>query len=176
MTARKDFVAAVRRRAIELLLVDDGLDLHAAERQAVKELREIAKLQSSLAAIEHLQSPSKRKQLGGARARLGVALSNMAARMATAASITPRALSLASTAEAPPVGGGERTTPDERNPLAPAAAHELEPPSDVLLIYAGGNAGGARLIPEAEYPPALQSVALRNWRASIEANRRRGSS
>jgi hypothetical protein len=53
-----------------------------------------------------------------------------------------------------------------------------EPPADVLLIYAGGNATGVQLIPDSEYPPGLQSLPLANWKASIAANdaRRGGSS
>jgi hypothetical protein len=157
---RQEFVARVRRRALELLIADDALDLHAAERRAVKELKEIARHQSrSLDKLEQLATPANK---GGARARLSSALAAISSRMATAAAIVPRALTPAPTVE-------------EAHSAAPrsiAQPSEDPPRADVVLIFAG-HAGGAQFIPDREYPPVLQSVATQNWRASIAENARR---
>jgi hypothetical protein len=95
----------------------------------------------------------------GARARLGAMLSAISSRMSAAAAVIPRALT-----PAPTVGEAQSSAP--RSIQQPSE----EPPSDVLLIYAGDNAGGAQFIPDAEYPPGLRSLPLANWKASIAAN------
>jgi hypothetical protein len=156
---RKELAAAARRRAIELLIADPKLSLHDAEVAAVRELKAIAKLQSrEVDKLGQLATPSKAKPGGGARARLASVLEAISSRMSAARAVLPRGLS--------------STAPAREAPrVAPRTAPLDEEPGDVCLVYAGGPTGATRIDHEFPIHPAVAA-----WHASIERNRRGGSS
>jgi hypothetical protein len=160
---RQDLVQAVRRRTIEIMLTND-VDFPTAERRAAAEIKAIAKARTSdpIAQLSRSLSPP-----GGARARLGAALSAIAARASAAATIIPRALSATT--------GVVRTA----GAAIPGASVSTQPPvpaepssSGVLGVFAGNSPTGATRI-DHEFPV---HPAVANWHTSLERNRRGGSS
>jgi hypothetical protein len=161
MTRQDEFIRAARRRALELMLEDDTLDLLTAEQLAVKELKTVKG-----GVTKQTRSPPSKRKPSGARARLGAMLSNIASRMSAAAAL-PRAL--------PATTGVVRTA----GAAIPGASVSTQPPvlaepssSGVLGVFAGNSPTGATRI-DHEFPV---HPAVANWHASLERNRRGGSS
>jgi hypothetical protein len=161
------FVRAVTRRTIELLIAADGnIDYAEAERRAAQEVAAAERARPK----SITPPPSVNNNAGGgAKARLLAALGAIAARSGM------RGASVAEGA----MGSGERRNWDTpapvrkiAAPLAPATA-EQEPAADTLLIYAGGSPTGAQLISDDEYPIRYRDPTTANWRASIKENERR---
>jgi hypothetical protein len=165
MTPRQ-FLMAVTRRTIELLIATDGnIDYAEAQRRAAQEVAAAERARQ-----ESVTSPPSvnNNAGGGAKARLLAALGAIAARSAM------RGASVAEGA----MGGGERrnweTPAPVRKitaPLAPGTA-EQEPAADTPLIYAGNSPTGAKLIPDEEFPK-LYHIPTQNWRRTIAENERR---
>jgi hypothetical protein len=165
-----EFGHAVLMRAIKLVFTTK-IDLDEARRLARGQILQEARAEAKRAKRKATPAASRRDDddPGGIGARLRERIFKIIDSLETVA--TPSAWP-AVTARAGERSGA-RSTPDERTPRTPAARAAEEPSSgNIVGIFAGPSPTGATRI-DHEFPI---HPAVANWHASLERNRRGGSS